>query len=154
MKNYKNKSLSDTVSTIGSMLLFLMFAGCMLMIIAVAAGTYSRISSNFDKTFGASASLRYISNKIKSANCVEIIENGRGLLLKNSGMTDIIYFGDGGLYEKSVSADIIPEPSGGSRIFELGDMKVTEDGALYKICVAFEGGDYSTFVRVCPQGLE
>ncbi len=55
MKKYRNKTLSDTVSTIGSMLLFLMFAGCLLMIIAVAAGTYSRISSNFDKTFGSSA---------------------------------------------------------------------------------------------------
>ena len=98
MKKYRNKTLSDTVSTIGSMLLFLMFAGCLLMIIAVAAGTYSRISSNFDKTFGSSASLRYISNKLKSCDSAEIVGQGSGIVLRSDGIFDVIYFGDNGLY--------------------------------------------------------
>ena len=90
MKKYRNKTLSDTVSTIGSMLLFLLFAGCLLMMIAVAAGTYSRISTNFDRTFGTTASLRYISNKLKSCDSAEIVDNGSGLILKNGGAVNII----------------------------------------------------------------
>ncbi len=37
MKNYKNRSLGDMISTVASMLLFLIFAGCLLMIISIAA---------------------------------------------------------------------------------------------------------------------
>ena len=147
MKNYRNKTLSDTVSTIGSMLLFLLFAGCLLMMIAVAAGTYSRISSNFDKTFGTTASLRYISNKLKGCDSVEIVENGSGLVLKNGGAVNVIYFGSGGLYEKTVLSDSPVELTGGDRIFELSGLTVSDTGELYKITVALDGDENSTFIR-------
>lgn len=147
MKKYKNRTLSDTVSTIGSMLLFLVFAVCLLMMIAVAAGTYSRISSGFNKTFGSSASLRYISNKIKSSERLEITENGSALLLRNGGMIDVIYFENDGLYEKSIAADDVPDIGGGDRIFELNAMNISEIGDLYKITVAFGEEENSTFVR-------
>ena len=147
MKKYKNKTLSDTISTVGSMLLFLLFAGCLLLMIAVAAGTYSRISTNFDKTFGSSASLRYISNKIKSAESVEIAENGTALFLTDDGIVDIIYFRDSSLYEKSVASDIEPVPEGGDRIFELSGMNVSEQGNVLKITVTLNGEQNSTYVR-------
>lgn len=147
MKNYRNKTLSDTISTIGSMLLFLLFAGCLLMMIAVAAGTYSRISSNFDRTFGTTASLRYISNKLKSCESVEIVSDGSGLLLKSGGAVDVIYLGSGGLYEKTVLADGAVELTGGDRIFELSSLNVSDTGELYKITVALDGDENSTFIR-------
>ncbi len=147
MKNYRNKTLSDTVSTVGSMLLFLLFTGCLLMMIAVAAGTYSRVSSNFDKTFGTTASLRYISNKLKSCDSVEIAENGSGLVMKSGGAVDVIYLGSGGLYEKTVLADGAVEFSGGDRIFELSGLSVADVGELYKITVVLDGDENSTFVR-------
>lgn len=147
MKKYKNKSLGDTISTVGSMLLFLLFTGCLLLMIVAAAGTYSRISSNFDKTFGSSASLRYISNKIKSAESTQIDENGSVLYLADGDILDVIYFRDGALYEKSVAADTEPQLEGGDRIFELEDMNVTEQGSLLKISVSLNGEENSTYVR-------
>lgn len=147
MKKYRNKTLSDTVSTVGSMLLFLMFAACLLMIIAVAAGTYSRISTNFDKTFGSSASLRYISNKIKSCESVEIAEQGSGIILDSGGIFDVIYFGNNGLYEKTVTSEESANLSGGSKIFELNGMTVSDMGSLYKITVRYDGGENSTLIR-------
>lgn len=147
MKKYRNKTLSDTVSTVGSMLLFLMFAACLLMIIAVAAGTYSRISSNFDKTFGSSASLRYISNKLKSCGSAEIVGQGSGIVLRSDGIFDVIYFGDDGLYEKTVMSETDIGLSGGDRIFELNGMTVSDLGDLYKITVTYDGGENSTLIR-------
>lgn len=147
MKKYQNKTLSDTVSTVGSMLLFLMFAACLLMIIAVAAGTYSRISSNFDKTFGSSASLRYISNKLKSCGSAEIVGQGSGIVLRSDGIFDVIYFGDDGLYEKTVTTETDIGLSGGDRIFELNGMTVSDLGDLYKITVTYDGGKNSTLIR-------
>ena len=147
MKKYQNKTLSDTVSTVGSMLLFLIFAACLLMMIAVAAGTYSRISSNFDKTFGSTASLRYISNKLKSCDSAEIVGQGSGIILRSDGVLDIIYFGNNGLYEKTVMSETDADLSGGDRIFELDGMTVSDLGDLYKITVAFDGGENSTLIR-------
>lgn len=147
MKKYQNKTLSDTVSTVGSMLLFLMFAACLLMIIAVAAGTYSRISSNFDKTFGSSASLRYISNKLKGCGSAEIVGQGSGIVLRSDGIFDVIYFGDDGLYEKTVTSETDIGLSGGDRIFELKGMTVSDLGELYKITVTYYGGENSTLIR-------
>ena len=147
MRNYQNKSLSDSVGTVGSMLLFLLFTGCMLMIIAVAAGTYSRISSNFDKTFGASATLRYVSNKIKSSESAEIVEGCRGLVLKSGGITNIIYCRDGALYEKSISSEDEPEISGGDKIFDLKSLNITENGSLYRITIVLGDEESFTLVR-------
>ena len=147
MKKYKSKDLSDTISTIGSMLLFLLFAGCMLMMVAAAAGTYSRISNNFNTTFGTTASLRYVSNKLKSAESAEIIENGSGVILRDSSAMNVIYFKDGGLYEKTVTSEEDAYPGGGEKIFDLSELNVSESGGTYKITVAFDGDRNYTFVR-------
>ena len=147
MKNYKSKDMSDTIGTIGSMLLFLLFAGCMLMIVAAAAGTYSRISNNFDKTFGTTASLRYVSNKIKAAETAEIIENGSGLLLKNGTVLNVIYFKDNGLYEKTVISEEDAYPDGGDKIFELSELDISESGGTYKITAALGADRDHTYIR-------
>lgn len=147
MKNYKSKDMSDTIGTIGSMLLFLLFAGCMLMIVATAAGTYSRISNNFNKTFGTTASLRYVSNKIKAAETAEIIENGSGLVLKNGAAVNVIYFKDNGLYEKTVASEEDADTSGGEKIFELSELNISENGGTYKITAAFGGNRNHTYIR-------
>ncbi len=147
MKKYSNRTLSDTIGTIGSMLLFVLFAGCMLMIIAVAANTYSRISTNFDKTFGATAALRYVSNKINSAEQTEIIENGSGLILKSGKVVNIIYFRSGELYEKSIPADEKPVIEGGEPIFKLYDLDIAEEDNHYKITVSAENETLETIIR-------
>lgn len=147
MKKYKSKDLSDTIGTVGSMLLFLLFAGCMLMIVAAAAGTYSRISTNFDKTFGTTASLRYVSNKIKSSESARIIENGSGLVLKSGTAVNVIYFKDGGLYEKTVTSDEDASADGGDKIFDLSEMNISENGGTYRITTSFGGDRSHTFVR-------
>ena len=147
MKNYKSKDMSDTIGTVGSMLLFLLFAGCMLMMVAAAAGTYSRISNNFNKTFGTTASLRYVSNKIKAAETAKIIENGSGLVLKNGAAVNVIYFKDGGLYEKMVISEEEASADGGEKIFELSELNISENGGTYKITAAFGSDKNHTYVR-------
>lgn len=147
MKNYKNRSFGDMISTVASMLLFLIFAGCLLMIISIAAGTYNRISNNFDKTFGSSASLRYISNKIKNSESTEIAEEGTAIYLKSGELMNIIYFENGALYEKSISADEVPSTGDGDKLFDLGNMKISDNGELLKITVTLHNEENSTYVR-------
>ena len=129
------------------MLLFLLFTGSLLMMIVTAAGTYSRISTNFDKTFGSSATLRYISNKVKNAESVEVAENGTALFITDGEIVDIIYYKNSALFEKSVAADTEPVLEGGDKIFDISDIKVSEQGGLLKITVTLNGEQNSTYVR-------
>lgn len=147
MKRFQHKSLADTVGTIGSMLLFLLFAACMLMIISVAAATYNRISQNFDNTFGVTASLRYVSNKLKSCDSAEIINDGTALILKTGEVVNVVYFTDGGLYERSFSSDDVPQTEGGEKIFELSSIKIEKQDEIYKISVSNGKEDNFTLVR-------
>ncbi len=147
MKRFQHKSLTDTVGTIGSMLLFLLFAACMLMIISIAAGTYNRISRNFDNTFGVTASLRYVSNKLKCSDSVEVINDGTALVLKNGEVVSVVYFANGGLYERSFSSDDKPQTEGGEKIFDLSSMKIEKLDKFYKISVSNGIEDNFTLVR-------
>ena len=147
MNSYKGRSLADTVSAMGSMLLFLIFAVCLLVMIASAASTYARISSGFDRTFSTSASLRYVSNKIREATSCEIIGGGSGLALESGGIVCVIYSADGAMYEKSLPAGSEPTADGGDRIFDIGSMEITENGGLYTITVKADGESSAVMVR-------
>lgn len=144
MDSYKGKNLSDTVSTAGSMILFLLFAVCMLIIIATAAGTYSRIRSSFSGTFNTSAAIRYISNKIRSSNECEITEDY--VILRSESISCIIWCENGGLYEKSFFGDT-PEKSGGDKVFDADSLEISENGELYSIYVSCGNESRSAILR-------
>lgn len=147
MKRYQSKTLADTVGTIGSMLLFLLFAGCMLMIISVAAGTYNRISGSYDKTFGVTAPLRYISNKIKASDSAEIINDGSGLVLTNGGVVEVIYFSDGGLYERDFQPDDELLTEGGEKISDISSVSIARENGMIRIAVSDGKTENFTLVR-------
>ena len=134
MKKYTSKSLADITEAAGSMLLFTLFAACMLIIISAAASAYSRINSGYEKSFTVSASLKYVTNKLRSADSVEILGD-EGIAVENGGILCVIYCGTDGIYEKNISAGETPEMSGGTCIFAEAALYVTEEGNLYTIAV-------------------
>ncbi len=147
MNNTGGSGITGILNTVASMLLFLVFAVCMLIIIGSAAGTYSRINKSYDTTYGSAASIRYISNKIRAADTCELIEDGSGIALTNGNMTTIVYHTGNGLYEKNISSGGDKAASGGELIFEIDSMKVTEQDALYEISVHYNGSSSSVLVR-------
>lgn len=147
MKKYASKNLSDVVGTAGSMLLFSIFTVCMLVMISAAASTYSRIRVGFEQTFSSASSLRYMSNKLKGADCAELILDGHGVAVTNGGLVCVIYCTDGGIYEKSVSVGAALEATGGYRIFEADGLSINEEGGLYHIEITTDGETNSAFVR-------
>lgn len=146
MDGRKGAGKADIVGTVGSMLLFLVFTVCMLVIIAAAASTYAGISSGFDRSFTSSASLRYLSNKIRGAESYEIIEGGTGIAAVNGGITCVIYYRDGGLYEKNVSSSDSAAAGGGDKIFNIDGLEITEENGLYVISVSYEEESSSVFI--------
>ncbi|MBQ9947957.1 MAG: DUF4860 domain-containing protein [Oscillospiraceae bacterium] len=147
MNKYKGKGLADIVRTASSMLLFLLFTGCMLIIIAAAASTYSRITRGFDSTFNTSAAVRYISNKIRSGDSCEIIENGNGIAINDSGLICVIYCNGEGIYEKNISEGSPLTAQGGDKIFDISDIEITSDNDTYRITVSHGEETASSMIR-------
>lgn len=146
MDGRRDSGRADIAGTVGSMLLFLVFTLCMLVIIAAAASTYAGISAGFDRSFTSSASLRYLSNKIRSAESYEIIENGMGIAAVNGGITCVIYYSDGGLYEKNISSNESAAAGGGDKIFDIDRLEITEENGIYEISVSYEEQSSSVFI--------
>lgn len=147
MNNPNGSGITGVLNTVASMLLFLVFAVCMLIIIGSAAGTYSRINKSYDTTYGSAASIRYISNKIRAADSCVIIDDGSGVVLTNSTVTTVVYHTGSGLYEKNISSGDDITVSGGELIFEIDSMKISEQELLYKISVNYNGSSSAVLVR-------
>lgn len=140
----RGRTMADTASAVGSMLLFVLFAICMLMAVAVAADTYGRIKNGYQQSLGTAASMKYVSNKLRSADSVTLLDSGAAV--ENGGMVSVIYC-DGGLYEKSAASGDDISPSGGDRISDIDSMSITEHDGLYEITVVSGGQTSSMLVR-------
>lgn len=147
MKNYRSRTLADTASAVGSMLLFVLFALCMLLAIAVAADTYARIKNGYQQSFGAVSSIKYISNKLRASDSVTLLEGGSAAALEAGGMTSVIYCTEGALYEKNTVTGAELTTDGGDRIAEIDAMSITEHDGVYEITVSMDGESSSVLVR-------
>ena len=147
MKDFNGASSARVLNTVASLLLFLVFTVCMLIIIGAAAGTYSRISSGYERVYGSSAAIRYISNKMRSADSVEIIEGGSGVVLESGRLCSVIYEENGSLYEKTVSIDGDRSPAGGDAVLDIDSVRITDTGDMYEISVAQGATDSVVMLR-------
>lgn len=135
------------LNTVAGLLLFLLFAVCSLVIIGAGAGVYGRIQDGHDRTYGSSASIRYLTNKIRSGDSVEIINDGSGIVLVDGGIQCIIYAESGGLYEKTVSSEAEATASGGDMIFSVDGFLVTEERTHYELTIMLGSDKTTAFVR-------
>lgn len=147
MRDYKGGSASRVLNTVASLLLFLVFTICMLIIIGAAAGTYSRISSGYERVYGSSAAIRYISNKIRSADTVEIIEGGSGIVVESGRICSVIYNENGSLYEKSISVDGERSATGGDVVLDIDSMSVIDTGDMYEISITQGASSSAVLLR-------
>ncbi len=149
MNTADTKRLSETVSAAGSLVLFLIFTVCCLVIITVAATAYKRISENYDNTFNSAAAVRYVTNKLRSCDRSEITENG-DILLESDGSKTLIYERDGVLYERLFASDREAVPEGGEAVFSAKNFDVEDcGGGLAKISAAgAEGEKFTAYCRV------
>ena len=133
MKSLKGRKLADSVSSVGSMILFLIFASCSLIIIAAGASTYARISDNVNNTFTAATAVKYVTN------------NGELVCVIMSDAEDI--------GERSGLAEAYIDYVGGDIIFRNAHLLVeeTEDG-MFRIAVMARDEWSESYCRVRDSG--
>ena len=133
MKTLRGKRLANSVSAFGSMVLFLIFATCSLIMIAVGASTYSRISDGFRESFSSSAAVKYVTNKIRSGDRTVIEENGKGIAIYSGDNVCIIMEDNGSIGERTVKAESYIDYYGGDIIFPDTTLTLGEENGLIAI---------------------
>lgn len=151
MNRADTKGLAETVSTAGSMALFLIFTVCSLVIITAAASAYRRITDNYDDTFSSAAAVRYTANKLRASGGAELLTDG--VVLENSGYKTVIYARDGVLYESLFAEGTEPRAEGGEAVFRAEGFTVTDCGNGIAVISAksANGGVFTVYCRV-PSG--
>lgn len=134
MKYRSDRSFADTASAVSSMLLFVLFAVCMLLAVAVAADTYGRIKTGYQQSFGSAASIKYVTNKLRSAERITLMDNG-GAAVESDGLVSLIWCEDGELYEKYSTVGEEITARDGDRISSADSLRITERDGLYEITV-------------------
>ncbi len=147
MNGIKYKGTSRVLGTAASLLLFLVFAICMIVIIGSGAGIYGRINEGYEMTYGSSAAIKYVSNKIRASDSCQLMDGGEGIVLENGSILTVIYNGSGGIYEKSTIADTKITADGGELVVETDSFSVSENDGLYEISVTCGSNTMSAFVR-------
>lgn len=133
MKTLLGKRLANSVSAFGSMVLFLIFASCSLIMIAVGASTYARISEGFRGSFSSSAAVRYVTNKIRSGDRAVIENDGKGIAIYSGETVCVIMEDNGNIGERNVKADSYVDYYGGDIIFPDTTLTVGEENGLIVI---------------------
>lgn len=144
----ETKRLSDTVSSAGSMTLFLLFAVCCLVIISAAASAYGRVAEKYDDSFNSAAAVKYVTNKIRACDKAEILSED-SILLTNQGYSTVIYYRDGAVYERLFGDGQPPVCEGGEEMFGAESFALSEENGLITVTAA-DGSN--SFTACCGGG--
>lgn len=144
----ETKRLSETVSSAASMTLFLLFAVCCLIIIAVAASAYGRINENYENSFNSAAAVRFITNKLRACENAEIVSETE-ILLANDGYTTVIYHKNGMVYERVFGNGQTPVFEGGEEMFRAESLTVAEKDGLISITASEASNGNNSFTAYC-----
>ena len=148
MRSLVGRKLANSVNSVGSMLLFLLFAVCALIIVAAGVSTYSRISDNYRNTFRSSAAVKYVTNKIRGGDSVMLSEAGEGLTVYNGETACVIMNTGGGIAEKNIRSGSEVIYAGGDVIFPSATLTVEQDeDGVYVITVLSGEREYSALCR-------
>ena len=135
------------VTTLFTMLLFLVFVLCALFTVLIGGKVYENINVRTEATYRGDVALSYIANKVRQQDTAGMVEltdvDGTAVLRLKQMINDRvyhtdIYYRDGKLYELFTAADSGLGVNDGIEIMECDEVVMAmEDGLIH---VKTEGG--------------
>lgn len=151
-----NSSRKHYIDTVATLLIFTVFAVCIIIAILTGAKTYRRVSEIDSRTYDMRTCSQYIANKVRRASSPDMVEvvpyaGGNALRINESlesgDYCTYIYFYDGWIREFFSSASSIPSSADvGEKLIEIGSLDFSYDGGLLTANITPEGGKPRTLV--------
>ncbi len=136
-----------------ALLLFGVFAVCLLMVLLTGADTYKRLTNTNQTAYDNRTCVQYIATQVRRADCadsVSLTSFGEGDALSLAENIDgetyvtLIYVYNGYLMELFCSDVDAMSPEDGEQIMEIGGLKLAlVDGVLDIVCINADETEYS-----------
>lgn len=132
-----------------ALLLFGVFAACVLMVLLTGADAYRRLTRRDQAAFERRTGIQYIATRVRQSDSLD------GLAVENFGGVDALVLGageeyvtriycyDGELMELYAAADLELTPEDGERIMAVDWLELKLEDGLLKIGCIDEGGSVS-----------
>lgn len=146
-----------------ALLLFSVFALCVLMVLLTGADAYQRLTERGQASYTNRTAAQYIVTKLRQADRLDGIsvcdfEGQDALVVREKIGGDIyetrIYYYDGYLWELFAQAEGDYHPEDGEKLFEAGELLLDREGAELYIRLQTAEGDWEELAFFCRSGEE
>lgn len=154
----KNRAKKHEIDSAFVLLLFTLFAGCILMVLLLGTSSYEKIVKRDTKAYNARTGVQYIAAKLRHGDTSDCVQAGSFADKNNTEADEIptlylgmsaegefyytkIYFYDGYIRELLCAEDDELDPEDGQEVLKATSFSVKQDGNLISISVGDEEGE-------------
>ncbi len=142
----RKQSVKQHMDGLAALLLFGIFAVCVLAVLLTGAGAYQRLTERDQASYERRTCIQYITTRVRQADSLGgvSVEDFDGVpalrLTDDDGYVTWVYCYDGSLMELYTAADADLAPEDGERLMEAGSLSLSlEDGLLEAAVTTPEG---------------
>ena len=155
----KKKSIQHQMDGLVALLLFGIFAACVLAVLLTGAGAYRRLVRRDQAAYERRTCVQYIATRVRQADieggvAVEPFGEITALALTSEGFTTRVYCYDGWLMELYTAQDAELEPEAGERVMELDSLELSLEDGLLTARIGRGGGGTDTLQLSLRSGEE
>lgn len=142
----KRRTIQHHMDGLAALLLFGVFAVCVLLVLITGASAYRRLTERDQSSYERRTAVQYIATRVRQADCldsvfVEPFGDVDALVLADGDYLTRVYWYDGWLMELYCAAGADMEPRDGEKILEAGGLELSqEDGLLEAVLTNSDGG--------------
>lgn len=156
----KRKTIQHHIDALAALLLFGVFAVCVLAVLLSGADAYQRLTGRDQNAFDRRTAVQYLATRVRQADAaggvaVEEFGGVRSLVLDaQSTYPTWLYCYDGQLMELYCYVEDRPGPEDGLPLLELEGLDVSLSDGLLTLEVTGAGGETSTLLLSLRSGEE
>ena len=153
----KRQKIKHHMSSLGALLLFGVFAACVMAVLFTGAGAYERLIRRDQAAYDRRTALQYVATRVRQADSlngiwVEDFLGSKALVLQEGDYVTRVYCYEGYLMEFYVSQTDPAAPGDGERILELKALDAALEDGLLTVTVTHPDGEESTLVLSLRSG--
>lgn len=142
-------TVKDNKSNTGmpiTLLIYAVFAVCVILTLLAGAGAYRRIAERDAETYNGRTAMQYVATKVRSAKRPEDVSLAdvggvRALRIEDDGYSTYVYCHDGWLKELYVEDGVKLRAEAGEKLIEAGSLTFELQDGLLKYSVITAGGN-------------
>lgn len=155
----KRQSTRHQMDGLIALLLFGVFAACVLVVLLTGADAYRRLTERDRTAYDRRTCIQYVATRVRQADCaggIDVVDfDGTRALALDGGDGEYytrVYYYDGYLMELYTSYGSEMEPRDGERVMAAGGLDFSREGSLLTVTATDARGEESTLLLSLRSG--